>query len=151
MRKRVCPARVSPLMIMDAMRLVSAQTGKGNVTSLRRRLRRDAILTMDLAVVVLTLTAICASAQLSPPDSQIPLEFFGLHIHRGGGIPWPVAPFGTWRLWDASVVWPWLEPKRGEWHFQALDALGQFGDLGLGRGEAARSNGRITCGSCAEC
>ena len=74
-------------------------------------------------LAVSSIVTICTSAQLKPPDSPIPSVFFGLHIHRGGGIPWPLAPFGTWRLWDANVVWPWLEPKRGEWHFEALDAL----------------------------
>src|SRR6266550_6702638 len=64
-----------------------------------------------------------ASAQLKPPDAPVPSALFGLHIHRGGGIPWPAPPFGTWRLWDANVVWPWLEPKKGEWHFEGLDAL----------------------------
>src|SRR5438552_10424176 len=85
------------------------------------------------SVVVGTLAAssfvaISSPAQLKAPDSPIPPVFFGLHIHRGGAIPWPLAPFGTWRLWDANVVWPWLELKKGEWHFQSLDALVDLAD-----------------------
>jgi hypothetical protein len=52
----------------------------------------------------------------------IPSTFFGMHIHRTATTtPWPTIPFGTWRLWDAYVAWPNLEPKRGEWHFETLD------------------------------
>jgi hypothetical protein len=39
------------------------------------------------------------------------------------GTPWPVVPFGTWRLWDAYVTWKDLEPSRGTWKFAKLDAL----------------------------
>ena len=63
---------------------------------------------------------------------QIPVSYFGLHIHRivqtqpwypkGDRItPWPSIKFGSWRLWDAYVAWPNLEPERGKWNFQTLD------------------------------
>ena len=26
-----------------------------------------------------------------------------------------------WRLWDAKVTWPDLEPGKGQWHFENLD------------------------------
>jgi len=84
--------------------------------------RRRILVWIVLTAISSTVTA-PISAQLSLPDSAIPSVFFGLHVHRGGQIPWPVAPFGSWRLWDANVAWPWLEPKKGEWHFQALDTL----------------------------
>jgi hypothetical protein len=52
----------------------------------------------------------------------IPPTFFGMHIHHATTTtPWPTIPFGTWRLWDAYVAWPNLEPKKGEWHFENLD------------------------------
>ena len=58
----------------------------------------------------------------------IPGEYFGLHIHRAerddGRHPetsWPAEPFGSWRLWDAGVSWPALEPNRGQWDFTVLD------------------------------
>src|SRR3989442_6392533 len=128
-------------MIDDRPRV--RQRTEGNVTGLQRPLGRDAILIVLLPLALSITTTIPASAQLRPPDSRIPRGFFGLHIHRGGGIPWPVAPFGTWRLWDANVVWPWLEPKKGDWHFQSLDALVELAEqhhveilLPLGRSPA---------------
>ena len=55
------------------------------------------------------------------PRTAIPVSFFGLHIHRAAsGTPWPAVPFGAWRLWDASVTWRDLEPKKGEWHGDLL-------------------------------
>jgi hypothetical protein len=58
----------------------------------------------------------------------IPSEYFGLHIHRAerndGTNPqtvWPRETFGSWRLWDAAVSWPALEPERGQWEFNVLD------------------------------
>lgn len=45
-----------------------------------------------------------------------------MHIHRADeGTPWPTASFGSWRLWDASVSWSNLEPKKNQWEFQKLD------------------------------
>ena len=59
---------------------------------------------------------------LSPSEKPIPAGYFGLHIHRAlAGTPWPPVKFGTWRLWDTYTAWPWLEPNKGEWHFDKLD------------------------------
>jgi len=64
------------------------------------------------------------ATSLQPTSKIIPSELFGLHIHRAtSSTPWPVAPFGTWRLWDCYVQWPWLEPNKGEWHFEHLDKI----------------------------
>lgn len=62
----------------------------------------------------------------------IPASYFGLHIHRavlpqpwlphGKKITrWPRVQFGSWRLWDAYVAWPSLEPEQGKWSFATLD------------------------------
>src|SRR5690242_2605874 len=72
------------------------------------------------------------NVQAAETDRTIPLTYFGLHIHRvaqtqpwypyGDKItPWPSIKFGSWRLWDAYVGWPSLEPERGKWNFQTLD------------------------------
>ena len=53
-----------------------------------------------------------------------PIEkvYFGLHIHRAlEGAAMPSFEFGSWRLWDARVAWPDLEPQKGKWRFDALD------------------------------
>lgn len=48
--------------------------------------------------------------------------YFGMHIHRAdSSTPWPQVKFGSWRLWDANVGWPDLEPERGRWNFGRLD------------------------------
>jgi len=68
--------------------------------------------------------SIVLAESLSPPGNQIPAGYFGLHIHRSlSGTPWPPVKFGTWRLWDTYTAWPWLEPKKGEWHFEGLDKI----------------------------
>jgi hypothetical protein len=55
-------------------------------------------------------------------SAPIPLQYFGLHIHRAdAGTAWPKVPFGSWRLWDSYVGWRELEPKRGVWNFTRLD------------------------------
>jgi len=51
-----------------------------------------------------------------------PMNYIGMHIHRSvQGTKWPAVPFGSWRLWDAYVSWPQLEPKKGSWDFSRLD------------------------------
>lgn len=87
--------------------------------------------------IVLAWVAICYGMVLADVRSPfgthlrtraIPSEYFGLHIHRAerndGTNPqtsWPREPFGSWRLWDAAVSWPALEPERGKWDFSVLD------------------------------
>jgi hypothetical protein len=55
-------------------------------------------------------------------DTPIPRTFFGMHIHQAfDKTPWPDVAVPTWRLWDAQVKWPDLEPSKGQWRFDALD------------------------------
>ncbi|HEX8873684.1 MAG TPA: glycosyl hydrolase, partial [Nitrosospira sp.] len=86
-----------------------------------------------------TLLLIIGTALLPPGGAHaasgtqpLPPEYFGLHIARiaqtqpwypyGDRItPWPTIKFGSWRLVDAYVGWPLLEPQRGKWNFTALD------------------------------
>ncbi len=60
---------------------------------------------------------------LAPSAGEVPADYFGMHIHREGtSTPWPTVPFDTWRLWDAHVAWPDLEPQPGKWNFTLLDS-----------------------------
>jgi hypothetical protein len=55
-------------------------------------------------------------------------HYFGLHIHHAdGGTAWPKPAFGAWRLWDAYVAWPNLQPARDQWDFARLDRYVAFG------------------------
>lgn len=59
-------------------------------------------------------------APVEPKMARAP--YIGLHMHRTDqGTAWPAAGFGSWRLWDAFVAWPNLEPDRGRWDFARLD------------------------------
>jgi hypothetical protein len=59
---------------------------------------------------------------VSTLKSTIPLNFFGMHIHRATTTtPWPKISFGSWRLWDAGVAWADIEPQKGKWDFATLD------------------------------
>ena len=62
-------------------------------------------------------------APLVPPQQIILQSFFGMHIHHTNtATPWPSVPVGEWRLWDAYVTWPYLEPHKGQFRFDTLDA-----------------------------
>ncbi len=69
---------------------------------------------------------LCASealAPLVPPQQIVPQSLFGMHIHHTNtATPWPSVPVGEWRLWDAYVTWPYLEPHKGQFRFDTLDA-----------------------------
>jgi Glycosyl hydrolases family 39 len=70
-------------------------------------------------------------SSLQPPDDPISIKLFGLHIHRAASTtPWPNAPFGTWRLWDAYAAWPNLESERGKWNFETLDKYVSLAEKG---------------------
>jgi len=80
-------------------------------------------------------TAQVGPGQLTPPSGPIPRELFGMHFHHlGSTTPWPEVPVAEWRLWDAYVAWPNLEPARGRWRFEVLDkyvALAEEHHVGL--------------------
>jgi Glycosyl hydrolases family 39 len=65
------------------------------------------------------------AADLPTPTAIIPESYFGLHIHHlsypSATTPWPSMPVPQWRLWDAVVTWPDLEPSKGQWQFERLD------------------------------
>ena len=50
--------------------------------------------------------------------------YFGLHIHhldRPSRRLGRACPSPAWRLWDAEINWPDLEPNKGQWNFERLD------------------------------
>ncbi len=76
-----------------------------------------------------------ANSAIQPPAETIPATYFGMHIHQAvTTTPWPAIPFGAWRLWDAGVAWPDLEPRNSNWDFRLLDqyvALAQAHNVDL--------------------
>lgn len=67
---------------------------------------------------------------LAPLPDPIPLSYFGMHIHNADtSTPWPSVRFGSWRLWDAHVSWPQLQPRRGRWDFRRLDRYVAMAEL----------------------
>src|SRR5258708_47721 len=80
-------------------------------------------LSIRMIVTLLVLaTALAGQVRLVPPPYPVPLEYFGMHFHRlATTTPWPDITFGNWRLWDAYVAWPALEPEKGKWNFTTLD------------------------------
>jgi hypothetical protein len=78
------------------------------------------------------------AADLTTPTAIIQKSYFGLHIHHlsypSATTPWPSMAVPQWRLWDAVVTWPDLEPNKGQWQFERLDnyvALAQQHGTGL--------------------
>lgn len=80
---------------------------------------------------LLMISSIAVPSAFAETSRTIPKEYFGLHIHNiakapswspgAAKTPWPSIKFGSWRLWDAYVSWPSLEPSKGKWDFQLLD------------------------------
>lgn len=82
-------------------------------------LARRARLLRVASLLLLWAPAWCPAQERPPRD-----PFFGLHMHRAGsGTAWPDAAFGAWRLWDARVTWPDLQPAKEQWDFTRLDRL----------------------------
>jgi hypothetical protein len=85
--------------------------------------------------VVLLISSIITPVSASEPargiERPVPKEYFGLHIlnlvrapywnPNAPKTPWPSIRFGSWRLWDAYIGWPSLEPAKGKWDFELLD------------------------------
>lgn len=90
-------------------------------TAPRSALRLFALLVLA-AISVELWKSRARATRLVPPSEPVPLSFFGLHIHHlPQPTPWPRVSFGSWRLWDAYVVWPNVEPQKGQWDFSHLD------------------------------
>jgi hypothetical protein len=71
------------------------------------------------------------ATELQTPTVAIPDTYFGLHIHhldRPVPTPWPNMPVPAWRLWDADVNWPNLEPNRAQWQLERLDRYVSMAD-----------------------
>ena len=64
------------------------------------------------------------------PASVLDARYFGTHLHRLVPVaephprttPWPAGQIGALRLWDSSTRWADLEPTRGVFRFERLDA-----------------------------
>lgn len=85
-----------------------------------------------LSIFAMAVSLAACAVQPEPTNAPVPLTYFGMHIHRavqtqpwlpnGDKLtPWPSVKFGSWRLWDAYVAWPSLEPEKGKWNFSTLD------------------------------
>jgi Glycosyl hydrolases family 39 len=68
------------------------------------------------------------SRHIVTPPQPVPPSYFGMHIqHTAISVeaapltPWPRVPVPEWRLWDARVTWPDIEPEKGVWRFDTLD------------------------------
>jgi hypothetical protein len=83
---------------------------------------RVAVATYVLALP-LNLTSNPQTVESSARSEQVPITYFGLHIHDPIKTPWPDVQFGTLRLWDTSTRWRELEPSPGHYDFTRLDAL----------------------------
>ena len=83
-------------------------------------LLRGAVFLWPLAIVNAESTV--PSIVRAEMPREVTKEFFGLHIHQGTQPRvWPRIPFGSWRLWDAHVSWPHLQPGPRTWNFDLLD------------------------------
>jgi len=83
-----------------------------------------------LATAVLAASNGGHARSLTGPAEPVPEEYFGLHIHRSVPTPrfpqpavWPTFQFGSWRLLNALVSWPQLEPAKGTRDFSVLDGI----------------------------
>jgi hypothetical protein len=70
----------------------------------------------------LILCAFFLFANQALAENAVDGNYFGMHIHNAAsGTRWPDMPVGSWRLWDAYVNWPELQPAADRWDFSRLD------------------------------
>jgi glycosyl hydrolase family 39 (putative alpha-L-iduronidase) len=80
----------------------------------------------SLFIMALALTTLPArEIHLRPTASPIPPQFFGMHFHRlDSTTSWPKdIDIHTWRLLGTYIMWPNLEPQKGQWNFTVLNKL----------------------------
>lgn len=71
--------------------------------------------------VMVSPSLVFSAQTIVTPQSKIPREFFGMHIHQATSVNFPQAEFGSWRLLDASVHWVNIQPVQYKWDFSRLD------------------------------
>ena len=100
------------------------------VAGARPRSRMSRALTVGLTLVLFVVAygSGMGSRHIVTPPQPIPPSYFGMHIQHtvisdeaAPLTPWPSVTVTEWRLWDARVTWPEIEPQKGEWRFATLD------------------------------
>lgn len=65
-----------------------------------------------------------AQTTLTPPKDPVSAGYFGMHNHEPLDSKRSISiEVGTYRLWDADVNWPNLEPARDRWQWDRLDRI----------------------------
>jgi hypothetical protein len=75
-----------------------------------------------IAAAALTAVAVGSPPTAAAQDSAPPPSFFGMHYSPIGTGTWPQAKVGSVRLWDAGTTWRDIQPERGVWRWDFLDA-----------------------------
>jgi hypothetical protein len=75
-----------------------------------------------IAAAALTAVAIGSPPVAAAQDSTPPPSFFGMHYSPIASGTWPQADVGSVRLWDAGTTWRDIQPERGVWRWDFLDA-----------------------------
>ena len=86
-------------------------------------MKRSIFLTLYLLSLI---QAACGQTPraITPPRNPVTATFFGMHNHEPLNANRRISiDVGTYRLWDADVNWPNLEPRRGQWTWTRLDSI----------------------------
>jgi hypothetical protein len=96
----------------------------------RRRNKMSRALSVGLTLVLFVAPygSGMGSRHIVTPSQPFPLSYFGMHIQHtvisveaAPPTLWPSVTVPEWRLWDARLAWPDIEPQKGEWRFGTLD------------------------------
>ena len=76
-----------------------------------------------LTVAAVLVAPLVAAQTYQGPSVPVPASYFGMHFHKlDAGTAWPRdAGIGSWRLWDAGVLWADIETQKGRRDFTKLD------------------------------
>jgi hypothetical protein len=74
------------------------------------------------ATAALTAVAVASPATAAAQDTTPPASFFGMHYSPIADGSWPQAKVGSVRLWDAGTTWRDVNPARGVFVWDTLDA-----------------------------